>query len=101
MRWRGTVIAGDSASANRDADRWLQAKSAAEMKMEPNLLPSFSLGEAQEVSTASRQTPNASIEAGYSHSIALCMNVAAIQTGQKVTFDDKTQQVMVGGKVYA
>jgi len=29
------------------------------------------------------------------------MNVAAIQTGQKVTFDDKTQQVMVAGKVYA
>jgi hypothetical protein len=29
------------------------------------------------------------------------MNVAAIQTGKKVTFDDKTQQVMVGGKVYA
>jgi hypothetical protein len=29
------------------------------------------------------------------------MNVAAIQAGQKVTFDDKTQQVMVGGKVYA
>jgi hypothetical protein len=47
------------------------------------------------------QTPNASIEAGYSHSIALCLNVAAIQTGQKVTFDDKTQQVMAGGKVYA
>jgi len=101
----------------------LQARSAAEMKMQPNLLPSFSLGEkTEEVSTAadtkgdpqtsanmrnwmdcvrSRQTPNASIEAGYSHSIALCMNVAAIQTGQKVTFDDKTQQVMVGGKVYA
>ena len=48
----------------------------------------------------SRKTPNACIEAGYSHSIALCMNVAAIQTGQKVTFDDKTQQVMAGGKVY-
>jgi predicted dehydrogenase len=48
----------------------------------------------------SRKTPNASIRAGYSHSIALCMNVAAIQTGQKVTFDDKTQQVMVGGKPY-
>jgi predicted dehydrogenase len=101
----------------------LQAKAAAEMKMQPNLLPSFSLVEkAETVSTAantkgdpqtsanmlnwmecvrSRKTPNASIEAGYSHSIALCMNVAAIQTGQKVTFDDKTQQVMVGGKVYA
>jgi predicted dehydrogenase len=48
----------------------------------------------------SRKTPNASIHAGYAHSIALCMNVAAIHTGQKVTFDDKTQQVMVGGKVY-
>jgi len=100
----------------------LNAKMAAEMKMQPNLLPSFSLGEGEAVSTAadtkgdpqtsanmlnwmecvrSRKTPNASIEAGYSHSIALCMNVAAIQTGQKVTFNDKTQQVMVGGKVYA
>jgi hypothetical protein len=49
----------------------------------------------------SRKTPNASIDAGYSHSVALCMNVAAIQTGQKVTFNEKTQQVMVGGKAYA
>ena len=48
----------------------------------------------------SRKTPNASIEAGYHHSIALCMNVAAIQTGEKVTFDEKTQQVMVGGRAY-
>jgi predicted dehydrogenase len=101
----------------------LGAKSAAEMGMKANLLPSFSLVEhAEAVSTAantgsdpqtsanmrnwmecvrSRKTPNASIEAGYSHSIALCMNVAAIQTGQKVTFDDKTQQVIAGGKVYA
>jgi hypothetical protein len=28
------------------------------------------------------------------------MNVAAIQTGEKVTFDDKTQQIIVGGKPY-
>jgi hypothetical protein len=48
----------------------------------------------------SRKTPNASIEAGYCHSIALCMNVAAIQTGEKVTFNDRTQQVIAGGKVY-
>jgi predicted dehydrogenase len=101
----------------------LSAKSAAEMKMQPNLLPSFSLvDKVQTVSTdadtkgdpqtsanmrnwmecvRSRKTPNASIDAGYSHSIALCMNVAAIQTGQKVTFNDKTQQIMVGGKAYA
>jgi predicted dehydrogenase len=101
----------------------LRAKEAAEMKMKDNLLPSFALmKDVEAVSTAadtkgdpqtsanmrnwmecvrSRKTPNASIEAGYSHSIALCMNIAAIQTGQRVTFDDKTQQVMVGGKVYA
>jgi predicted dehydrogenase len=101
----------------------LSARSAAEMGMKPNLLNSFSLVEkAESVSTdadthsdpqtsanmrnwmecvRSRKTPNASIEAGYSHSVALCMNVAAIQTGQKVTFDDKTQQVIAGGKVYA
>jgi len=100
----------------------MNAKYAAEMKMQPNLLPSFSLVEkAETVSTdantggdpqtsanmrnwmecvRSRKTPNAPVEAGYSHSIALCMNVAAIQTGQKVTFNDKTQQVMVGDKVY-
>src|ERR1035438_383321 len=100
----------------------LSAKSAAEMKMQANLLPGSSLVEkAEAVSTdadthgdpetaanmrnwmecvRSRKTPNASIEAGYSHSIALCMNVAAIKTGQKVTFDEKTQQVMAGGKVY-
>ena len=100
----------------------LSAKAAAEMGMKQNLLASYSLGaDEAPVSTAadtgadpmtsanmrnwmecvrSRKTPNASIEAGYSHSIALCMNVAAIQTGQKVTFDDKTQQVLVGGKPY-
>jgi len=73
--------------------------------MKPNLLSSFSFVEhAEAASTAadtgadrrplptcatgwsgvrSRKTPNAPIEAGYSHSIALCMNVAAIQTGQR------------------
>ena len=101
----------------------MTAREAGEMKMQPNQLPSFSLVEkAEHMATdanthgdpqtganmrnwmecvRSRKTPNASIEAGYSHSIALCMNVAAIKTGQKVTFDEKTQQVMAGGKVYA
>jgi len=98
---------------------------ADEMKMQPNLLPSFSLVEkvekmATDANTSgghtdpqtdanvrnwmecvrSRKTPNASIRAGYSHSIALCMNVAAIQTGQKVTFDEKTQKIIVAGKPY-
>ncbi len=99
----------------------LNAKYAAEMKMQPKLLKSFSLvAKAEHVSTdantgtsdpqtsanmlnwmecvRSRKTPNASIEAGYSHSVALCMCIAAMQTGTRVTFDDKTQQVIAGGK---
>ena len=104
-------------------DGGLHAKAAAAMGMKEDLLDSFSLGEvAGPASTAantggdpmtsanvrnwmecvrSRKTPNASIDAGYSHSVALCMNVVAIQTGEKVTFDDKTEQVLVGGKPYA
>jgi len=104
-------------------DGGLTAKSAAEMKMQPDQLAPFSLSDgSQAVETSantggdpqtsanmrnwmecvrSRKTPNASIEAGYSHSVALCMNIAASQTGQKVSFNDATQQVIVGGKVYA
>jgi predicted dehydrogenase len=103
-------------------DGGLLSREAADMGMKANLLPSFPLVDhAEAVSTSadtggdpetsanmrnwmecvrSRKTPNASIEAGYNHSVALCMNIAAIQTGEKVTFDDKRQQVMAGGKVY-
>ncbi len=43
---------------------------------------------------------NAPVEAGYAHSIANIMTTAALRTGQKATFDEKTQQVMAGGKVF-
>lgn len=43
---------------------------------------------------------NAPVEAGYSHSIANIMTTAALRTGQKATFDEKTQQVIAGGKVF-
>jgi predicted dehydrogenase len=45
----------------------------------------------------SRRTPNAHIDAGYSHSVALCMTIAAIQSGERVTFDEAKQQVLAGG----
>ena len=48
----------------------------------------------------SRRQPNAPIEAGYNHAIAVIMSNAAYRTGQKVTFDEKTQEVMAGGKVF-
>jgi predicted dehydrogenase len=43
----------------------------------------------------SRQKPNADIEAGYSHSVALCMTIAAMHTGRKATFDDVKQDVVI------
>lgn len=48
----------------------------------------------------SRQTPNASVEAGYNHSIACIMTTAALHTGQRATFDTKKQEVLAGGKVF-
>jgi len=97
----------------------LTQKLAAEMDLQANLLPTVSLTKSvAAASTAadtgadamtvanirnwlecirSRKTTNAQIDAGYSHSIALCMNIAAIQTGQRITFDDAKQQVVIGG----
>jgi hypothetical protein len=48
----------------------------------------------------SRKQPNAPAEAGYNHSIACIMTNAAVRTGGKATFNEKTQQVMVDGKVF-
>lgn len=48
----------------------------------------------------SRQQPHAPVEAGYQHSIATIMANAAARTGERVTFDEKTQEVMAGGKVF-
>jgi predicted dehydrogenase len=98
----------------------LTEKLAGEMDMKANLLPNVSLTKSAEAATTgadtgadnmtvanvrnwmecvrSRKTTNAHIDAGYSHAIALCMNVAAIQTGQRITFDDAKQEVVVGGK---
>jgi predicted dehydrogenase len=44
----------------------------------------------------SRQTPNADIHAGYNHSVALCMTIAALHTGKRVTFNEAKQEVVVG-----
>jgi predicted dehydrogenase len=98
----------------------LEDKYASEMGMKPNLLPQRSLAEAvgaidksaaagvDKATSAnmrnwmecvrSRKTPNANIEAGYSHSVALCMTIAAIQSGQRVSFDDAKQEVIVGAQ---
>ena len=98
----------------------LREREAAAMKLPANLLaPESLVAAAAPVETAadtgadsatsanmrnwmecvrSRKTPNADIEAGYSHSVALCMTIAAVQTGQRIGFDDAKQEVVVGAK---
>jgi predicted dehydrogenase len=44
----------------------------------------------------SRKMPRAPIRAGYDHSVALCMTIAAMHTGKRVTFDDDRQEVIAG-----
>jgi len=48
----------------------------------------------------SRKTPNAPVEAGYSHSIANIMTNAAVRTGSKSVFDENRQEVIANGKVF-
>ena len=99
----------------------LTKKFADDMNMKPFLLPEMSLSEVEKVVASantggdkltnnhvrnwmecvrSRKTPNAPVEVGYSHSIATIMTNAAMHTGAKVTFDEKTQEVMANGKVF-
>jgi hypothetical protein len=47
-----------------------------------------------------RKNPHAPVEAGYSHAIALIMSNAALRTGMRATFDEKTRQVFAGGKAW-
>ena len=47
-----------------------------------------------------RKETNGPVEAAYNHSIATIMTTAALRTGLKATFDEKTQQVIVGGKTF-
>jgi predicted dehydrogenase len=103
------------------ANGGLGAKEAAAMGMQANLLQPMKLSDVTKIETnantgydalttehirnwmecvRSRKTPNAPIEAGYQHSIATIMSNAAYRTGLKVTFDEKTQEVMAGGKPF-
>lgn len=102
-------------------DGGLRQREAAEMDMRENLVTPFTLPSNDRVETAantnvdgmslahvrnwleclrSRKTPNADIVAGYHHSVANIMTTAALHTGLRVTFDDRTQEVMAGGKVF-
>ena len=99
----------------------LRAEHAAAMNMKPNLLPDSDLSFAQPVASSAntgadpltsahmlnwmecvrnRKQPNAPARAGYAHSVACIMTTAAMRTGLRVTFDEKSQEVMAGGKAF-
>jgi predicted dehydrogenase len=100
----------------------LRENHAKAMNMEANLLPELNLTDTTVKTVASantggdtttsnhmrnfmecvrsRKQTNAPVEAGYEHSIACIMTNAAVRTGEKATFDEKTQEVMAGGKVF-
>jgi hypothetical protein len=99
----------------------LTKKFADDMNMAPNLLPEQTLSSEETVVASantggdrltsnhirnwmecirSRKQPHATVEAGYSHSIATAMTNAAVHTGSRATFDEKTQEIMVNGKPF-
>jgi len=102
------------------AEGGLSKELAEVMGMQENLLAEFKLPETAAVTSANtgveemtsahmrnwmecvraRQTPNASVEAGYNHAIAGIMTTAALRTGRRATFDAKRQEVIAGGKVF-
>ncbi|MGH9840287.1 MAG: Gfo/Idh/MocA family protein [Blastocatellia bacterium] len=43
----------------------------------------------------SRKQPVADIQAGYNHSVALCMTIAALHSGSRATFDEAKQEVVL------
>jgi predicted dehydrogenase len=94
----------------------LEEKLASVMGLKANQLPEISLSEVAKVESGantgadpltsahmrnwmecirSRKQPNADVRAGYNHSVALCMTIAALQTGKRVGFDDVKQEVIV------
>lgn len=98
------------------AEGGLKERYAKEMNMKPNLLEPLTLSDEGGIETSANtgadkmttahmknwmdcvrsrsQKTNADIHAAYNHSVALCMTIAALQTGKKVTFDDKKQEVV-------
>jgi predicted dehydrogenase len=98
----------------------LQAPEAAAMKLPPNLLESYKLPEGNVAIGAntsddpltsahmrnwmecvrSRKQTHAPVEAGFNHAVACIMANAAYHTGMRTTFDETTQEVMAGGKVF-
>jgi len=98
----------------------LTEREAAEMNMKANLLEPFELPGMRIETSANtggdpmtiahmrnwmecvrdRKKPHADVVAGYNHATACIMCTAALRTGEKASFDEATQEVLAGGKVF-
>jgi predicted dehydrogenase len=101
-------------------DGGLTERFASAMNMEPFLLEQYELPTVNVTTAAdtgsdpmtvahmrnwmdcirNRKETHAPARAGYNHAIAGIMTTAALRTGQRVTFDEATQEVMAGNKVF-
>jgi len=98
----------------------LTQRDASDMDMKANLLEPFELP-SMRIETAAntggdamttahmrnwmecvrdRKKPHADVVAGFNHATACIMCTAALRTGEKATFDETTQEVLAGGKVF-
>lgn len=99
----------------------LRDREASAMNLRPNLLETFKLPEVNAEAGADtggdpltsahirnwmecvrnkNKATNCPVEAGYSHAIACSMANAAYRTGLRVVFDEKSRQILAGGKPF-
>jgi predicted dehydrogenase len=98
----------------------LESEFAKPMGMQANLLASFKLPQVTALTGSNlgsdpmtfahmknwmecvrnRKEGNGNIHAAYNHSIANIMTTAALHTGEKTVFNEQTQEVLAGGKVF-
>ena len=95
--WSNEGVEGASPASGKLTDNYQKAETAANTGSDP--LTSLHMRNWMECVRA-RKDPNASVDAGYGHAIALIMANAACRTGMKATFDPASRQVVVGGKVW-
>jgi predicted dehydrogenase len=102
------------------SDGGLESEFAKPMGMQPNLLAPYKLPQITALTGSNlgsdpmtfahmknwmecvrnRKEANGNIRAAYNHSVANIMTNAAIRTGEKTVFNEKTQEVLAGGKVF-
>ncbi len=94
-KWSNEGVEGVKHVSEKLTSNYRKAETAANTGMDP--LTSVHMLNWMEC-VRERKNPNAPVEAGYAHTVALVMSNAACRTGKKSTFDEASRQVMVDGR---